>query len=152
MPARRRGAYDLLSWLRAGSRSKASWQTPPAASFLIGGFKIDGHEEIAGQPQGQNRQGSAQRANNGPDVDFGTLLPQYWAISNRIEVCLGRQVHWFRGAHQTHGLVMQVGSPAGDNINDNQGNSLVTIAGTLGGVGAAVFGPVLVARPDGLDR
>ena len=53
----------------------ASGQSPPAARLLIRRLELDGHEQVARQPQRHGRQRLAQGDGRGPQVDFG-LLPR----------------------------------------------------------------------------
>src|SRR5581483_3857043 len=46
---------------------------------------------------------------------------------------------------------MQIGQPLGDNIDDNQADAPLQIAGTLGSKSAASFATVLVSGTDQLD-
>src|SRR5205807_859074 len=126
-------------------------QTAPPARFLIGGLKIDRNEQVAGQPQWQQWQRHAHGARSWPKIDFRPLLTQDRATSHGIKLHVGRQFQVGRGVEQPHGLVMEVGTAAGNYVNDDETDALVQVAGTLDGKSAAFLGAILVAGTDQLN-
>src|SRR5712691_7663118 len=103
------------------------------------------------QPQGYDGKHS-------PDCEccrpyFKSLLVGgwHWAVCHRIQMGRGTPGEGWCEPQDVHQLGMEVRCPLGDDIDDDNGNTLLQVPRALDGEGSTVTRAVLVGRADKLD-
>src|SRR5258708_2404215 len=127
-------------------RGMTTLQATILASRYVSRVQINGHSRHASQRQRQYRQRLAKGHGHCPNINLVASGSATWSISLGLKGSHLRKDERLPLLEEVDQLIVQVGLPLRDNIDDDQPNSLLQIARALGRESSPGVLSILVAR------